>query len=135
MKKMHEQMARLYQAAKRAGKLESDVDQSGMARLLNIAPQNVNNWEARGPSKVALLHAQDTFGVNATWVQTGAGPMFIGGDTPMQPQWPFRRVEIARVLALDGEERAFLEAKLDSELQAAENRMRNKKSSAEDQAA
>ena len=130
MKKMNEQMARLYLAAKKAGKLTNEVDQSGMARLLNVAPQNVNNWESRGPSKEALLDAQANFGVNAIWVSMGTGPMFVGGDTPPSAHWPFRRIDVRRVLDLDGEERAYVEAKLDTELQLAEIRMNDKKSRA-----
>ena len=79
MKRMHEQTARLYEAAREAGVLSGENDQTTLARLLDVAVQNVNNWEARGVSKEGLLEAQHRLGVNATWVVTGKGPMLIDG--------------------------------------------------------
>ncbi|WP_232462550.1 LexA family transcriptional regulator [Bordetella genomosp. 9] len=78
MKKMHPSTERLYQAARTAGRLTGEADEAAMARLLNVAQQNVHNWKSRGPSKEGLLAAQGAFGVNATWVKTGEGPMFVG---------------------------------------------------------
>lgn len=77
MKTMHKAMERLYEAARASGKLVGDTDQANLARLLNVAQQNVNNWEKRGPSKEGLLAAQTALGVNATWVIEGSGPMFM----------------------------------------------------------
>lgn len=79
MKKMHEQMARLYEAGRQIGVLNGDADQTTLARLLSVAQQNVNNWEARGVSKEGLLEAQHRLGINATWVLTGKGPTLVGG--------------------------------------------------------
>lgn len=81
MKKMHAEMERMYAAAAAAGRLDQTAAQTSMAQLLNVAPQNVHNWEKRGPSKDALLDAQRAIGVNATWIQTGHGPMFVGGSS------------------------------------------------------
>lgn len=120
MKSMHVHMERLYEAARSAGRLSGDGDQTAMARLLNVAPQNVNNWEKRGPSKEALLDAQAAFGVNATWVMTGAGPMFVGGLATPTEAWPFRRFDLDRVLRLSPEDRAYVEGKLESLVETVE---------------
>jgi len=77
MKKMHERMARLYEAARQAGLLSGETAQADLARLLNVAPQNVNNWEARGPSADAVLAAQEILGISATWVLKGIAPMYL----------------------------------------------------------
>lgn len=123
MKAMHAHMERLYEAARAAGRLTGEGDQTAMARLLNVAPQNVNNWEKRGPSKEALLDAQAAIGVNATWVVSGVGPMFVGGTPDIHASWPFSRIDSRRVWRLPAEERAFVEAKLESALEGAEARI------------
>lgn len=132
---MHAHMERLYQAARAAGRLTGEGEQTAMAKLLNVAPQNVNNWEKRGPSKEALLDAQAAFGVNATWVMTGAGPMFVGGAALQEEQWPFKRLDIRRVLRLDLEDRAFVEGKLEAAVELAEARVIAEKSQAGNRAA
>ncbi|WP_082887485.1 helix-turn-helix domain-containing protein [Bordetella ansorpii] len=123
MKPMHVQMARLYEAARAAKRLSGTADQRELAELLNVAPQNVNNWESRGPSKEAMLQAQFSYDVNATWVATGKGPMFVGGAAPSDSLWPFHRVDIRRVLRLDPLERSFVEGKLESAIETAEARV------------
>ncbi|MDF8361916.1 S24 family peptidase [Achromobacter anxifer] len=85
MKEMHERMKRLYEAAREAGYLTGDNDQSTLARLLNVAPQNVSNWESRGPSGEAVLKAQEALGISATWILKGTAPKFVGGDRPKPP--------------------------------------------------
>ncbi len=84
MKHMHERMARLYAAAREAKLLAGDADQATLARLLNVAQQNVNNWEARGPSAEGVLAAQELLGISATYVLKGTGPKFLGGDVPQK---------------------------------------------------
>lgn len=74
---MHPQMARIYMAAREAKKLAQDQGQTALAELINVAPQIVNNWEKRGPSKMGLLQFQNVVGINATWVETGIGPMLV----------------------------------------------------------
>lgn len=135
MKPMHVQMSRLYEAARAAGRLSGDADQSEMARLLNVAPQNVNNWEKRGPSKEALLDAQAEFGVNATWVATGTGPMFVGGSVPAIHAWPFRRLDIERIERLSPADRAYVEGKLEALVESIEARTDEPKSGANNKVA
>ena len=77
MKEMHERMKRLYEAAREAGHLTGENDQSTLARLLNVAPQNVSNWESRGPSGESVLAAQELLGISATWVLKGIKPKFV----------------------------------------------------------
>lgn len=90
MKEMNERMQRLYEAAREAGHLTGESDQATLARLLNVAPQNVSNWESRGPSGEAVLSAQEILGISATWVLKGLPPKFVG--TP--PQRPAHGVEM-----------------------------------------
>lgn len=71
---MHEQMKRLYQAAK---KLKGISGQSELARAINASPQTVKNWEARGVSKQGILEAQRSIGCNAEWLATGRGEMIL----------------------------------------------------------
>ncbi|AZR94988.1 hypothetical protein BBB39_15380 [Bordetella trematum] len=126
---MHEQMARMYEAARAAGRLSGEADQTDLARLLNVAPQNVHNWEKRGPSKDALLDAQAAFGVNATWVTTGSGPMFVGGAAPATDEkWPFARLDLRRIQRLSPDERAYVEGKLEAVIEAVEARIQEQKS-------
>lgn len=75
---IHPQMERVYLAARAASILDKDEGQSALADLLNVAPQLVNNWEARGPSKGGLLAIQAKLGINATWVEFGTQPQFVG---------------------------------------------------------
>lgn len=109
MKQMHEQMARIYEAARASGMLMSGPEQANLARLLNVAQQNVNNWERRGPSKEGMLAAQNVLGVNATWVMSGEGAMFTAGAQAKAPAalepanakpWPFRTIPEDQLRAL-----------------------------------
>jgi transcriptional regulator with XRE-family HTH domain len=74
---MHAATERIYAAAREAGALAGAHPQAELAELINVAPQMVNNWEKRGPSKEALLAYQAKLHINATWVVSGDGPMFI----------------------------------------------------------
>lgn len=70
MMKIHPTMARLYEAAA----LKGLSGQSEVARALNMSPQRLNNWEARGISQQGATKAQSELGINATWLLTGDGP-------------------------------------------------------------
>lgn len=79
---MHETTERLYQAA---ALLTGNrvTTQTAIANLLNVSPQTVNNWEARGVSKTGMIQAQQKLGCSVTWLETGAGTLFVpGGDHP-----------------------------------------------------
>jgi len=73
---MNAQMERLYRAARELKKIEG---KSELARALNSSPQTINNWEERGISKQGMLTAQNVIGCYANWLETGIGPMAIGG--------------------------------------------------------
>lgn len=77
--RMNPQMERLYIAAKRLHDVEG---QSALAKLLNVSPQTVNNWEDRGISSEGLLKAQEAVGCNAIWLRDGTGQMSIAGNHP-----------------------------------------------------
>jgi len=69
---MNEQMERLYQAAKHLHQAEGS---SAVAKLLNVSPQTVHNWEARGISNEGLLRAQELVGCDAIWLRDGTKSM------------------------------------------------------------
>jgi len=69
---MHDTMKRLYSAADAIMRV---TGQKAVADLLGESQQTVNNWENRGVSRDGRLKAQATFGCNATWIETGKGPM------------------------------------------------------------
>jgi hypothetical protein len=69
---MHEQMKRLYKAAKELLNIEGQTE---VAKLFNASPQTLNNWEARGISKRGLLKAQNVIGCDASWLSDGVGDM------------------------------------------------------------
>lgn len=71
---MHEQMKRLYEAAK---VLKRIYGQSELARAINASPQTIHNWQERGISKQGMLKAQEVIGCSALWLETGNGPMSL----------------------------------------------------------
>lgn len=90
-------MSRLYEAAKSRGLIDAAKEQSSLAGVLNVAPQNVNNWEKRGVSKEAALQLQLDHRFSATWILFGAKPMFIDGtdDADVQARAGTSQVEIS----------------------------------------
>jgi hypothetical protein len=78
---MHEHMARLYEAAEQ---LKGITGQSAVARLLNVSPQRLGNWEDRGISFEGMIDAQERIGCNAVWIRKGLGPMKAGDPIPME---------------------------------------------------
>lgn len=79
-------MARLYLAAEELGAIKGINRQTEFGILLNASSQNVYAWENRGPSKEIKLTCQNKFGINATWVDTGAGEMFVGTNSSSTPR-------------------------------------------------
>ena len=79
---MNKQMERLYKAAK---ELKHATGQTEVARLLNEAPQTLNNWESRGISQGGMVKAERFIGCYAAWLMDGIGPM----STDTAPSaWP-----------------------------------------------
>lgn len=68
MAQMHPTTERLYAAAR---ELRDVTGQSAVARLLDISPQAMKNWEARGVSEGGALKAQQHIGCDANWVLSG----------------------------------------------------------------
>lgn len=130
MRKMDEKTERLYEAARAAKLLDAATEQSSLARLLNVAPQNVHNWEKRGVSKDAAIEAQRLLGISATWVLYGTGPMMISATkTATEPEpdtaghtpdvaWPFG--DYARYEALSESKKRDLRAIVNAFLSGAE---------------
>jgi DNA-binding transcriptional regulator YiaG len=108
MQQIHETVVRLYAAAK---ELRSVTGQSAVARLLEVTPQVVKNWEKRGLSSEGALLAQRIIGCNANWLlgteqlmtkTTWAAPR-------KEPEWPFTRVTVAQVNALSSQQKKHIE--------------------------
>lgn len=79
-KSIHVAMARLYEGARSACNRDQPHTPTELAGELEVTPQEVNNWERRGPSKNALLVSQLKLGINASWVEHHVGPMLIPGQ-------------------------------------------------------
>jgi phage repressor protein C with HTH and peptisase S24 domain len=79
---MHNQMTRLYEAART---LKGLTSQAEVARALNMSSQTINNWEARGISKPGLVAAQAVFGCSANWLDTGEGSMTLSSHDVVIP--------------------------------------------------
>lgn len=56
---------RLYEAAMKIRQIEKPAD---IARALNVSPQTLTNWEARGMSQQGMLQAEEKIGVRANWL-------------------------------------------------------------------
>ncbi len=128
---MHDTMIRLYQAARDRRGLTSPTE---VAKHLNQFPQTLKNWEKRGISHVGMVLAEELIGCSATWLRYGdeiggmapaSGAVPALGEQPPAEQvaWPFPRVPWSRVMRLPTDELAFVEAKLEAELDKAEERL------------
>lgn len=71
---MHKSATRLYEAARKIGRIEG---QSAVARLLNLSPQVLKNWETRGVSFEGAVIAERILGVSPAWLLDETG------DTPL----------------------------------------------------
>ncbi|MBX9427939.1 hypothetical protein [Ralstonia pseudosolanacearum] len=132
---MDDTMTRLYQAARERLGLTSPTE---VAKHLNQFPQTLKNWEKRGISHVGLVLAEELIGCSATWLRTGkeADNTVTAGETAVAPgeqhavqlvTWPFSRIPWPRVMRLPADELAFVEAKLEVELDRAEERLAKKR--------
>lgn len=92
---MHDQMKRLYEAARLLRQLEG---QAAVAKLFNTSSQRLNNWEDRGISNEGLLQAQQLIGCDAIWLRDGTGEMVRSGA-----QGQVNASDIAALVQLFGE--------------------------------
>ena len=72
---MHEQMKRLYEAARVLKRIHG---QSELARAINASPQTIHNWQEKrhfGTGRCQRL--QEVIGCSALWLETGSGPMSL----------------------------------------------------------
>jgi phage repressor protein C with HTH and peptisase S24 domain len=81
-KAIHPSIRRLYSVAAEAG----DDAPAKVARRLNISPQTMNNWEARGISQPGSLSAQEAYGCSAVWLITGKGEQGQPGAVALSSQ-------------------------------------------------
>lgn len=113
----------------------ANCDRSELAAALGISVQAVSQVIA---GKTKALTADNSaraarfLQVDHYWLATGDGAPKSEDAVTTSGGWPFRRVEVRRVEALDLEERAFVEAKLETAIEAAEARIgaRKRKSNA-----
>ncbi|BEP93250.1 hypothetical protein GmRootA79_16340 [Acidovorax sp. A79] len=82
MAEIHPTTERLYSAAR---ELRDVIGQSAVARLLDISPQVMKNWEARGVSEGGALKAQKYIGCDANWVLHGEQQMASTAWAPPSP--------------------------------------------------
>lgn len=120
MSEFHPSAQRLYAAATQ---IKAVNGQSAVARLLNVSPQVMRNWELRGVSEKGALAAQGELGIDANWLLTGDGVMLKGAaNTPVthrveeptaanraEVNWPFRSFDEGEWSLLDRESRTLIE--------------------------
>lgn len=70
---MHETTARLYEAVEKIR--GGEAKPTTLARILNVSPQTMSNWESRGLSLDGMIDAQKHIGCSAVWLRSGEGPM------------------------------------------------------------
>lgn len=88
MTELHATTERLYQAAR---ELRGVSGQSAVARVLEVTPQVMKNWEKRGLSEGGALAAQKHIGCNANW-------LLEGGEIPRRTPWmPSQKVSVLSV--------------------------------------
>lgn len=78
MRKMHETMSRLYEAALALKGIDGSKEADGasaVAALLNMSPQVLKNWESRGVSAEGAIKAEEAIGCRAAWVYSNHGEM------------------------------------------------------------
>ena len=97
-----------------------------MARLLNVSPQVMKNWEARGVSEGGALLAQKIIGCDANWILNGSGPRQMTyrttgessnvraihdqrADYLVTSDWPFMSFGQDDWNAMDGDSKAQIE--------------------------
>lgn len=80
---MHESTRRLYEAVKT---LHGVTGQSAVARLLNISPQALKNWEERGVSRQGAITLQNVLGISTKYLDEGSGSMSIAA--PVDERYP-----------------------------------------------
>jgi hypothetical protein len=123
MSEMHPTCERLYAAALQS---KGTKGQSAVARLMNVSPQVMRNWESRGVSEKGALIAQGVLGCDANWILFGStetpNPMALN-PAPIQNQkvneprplygpveaWPFRSFDKDDWALLDRESRTLIE--------------------------
>lgn len=88
---MNQQVIRLQQAALDAHGI---TGKSELARRLHVLPQTIYNWGVRGMSKEGMLDAQRLLGISAMWIETGTGPMMVGGSDSLSIPTPKAKVPL-----------------------------------------
>lgn len=75
---MHPTAERLFEALLAATdqKINGADNPGDAAKALEQSSATISNWKARGVSKEGRLKAHAKFGINPTWVETGAGAPF-----------------------------------------------------------
>lgn len=129
MPSIHATVDRLYHAAL---SLRDVKGQSAVARLLEVSPQVVKNWEGRGLSLEGALLAQKTIGCDANWLLAGTLELRLNSWPPREDQkalvvseaianfpdpttagrgirWPFKRVTQEEYAALSSKQKNHLE--------------------------
>lgn len=120
MSEFHPSAQRLYAAATQ---IKAINGQSAVARLLNVSPQVMRNWELRGVSEKGALTAQGELGIDANWLLTGDGAMLKSGANAQAPHrveepaaayrvdvnWPFKTFDQEEWSLLDRESRTLIE--------------------------
>jgi len=115
--RMHPSMVMLYDAAKASKNTEGQTE---VAKAMNVSPQRMNNWEARGISKEGALIAQEVFGCDANVLRgkhqlaqqtntTIADANEVREESLFPWLWPFKAINVKQYAILDDHQKKQVE--------------------------
>ncbi|MHA6885705.1 helix-turn-helix domain-containing protein [Ralstonia pseudosolanacearum] len=106
----------------------SNQTRAALAQHLGISEQAIGQVILGGTKALTAensARAARFLRVDHFWLATGEGDARPSGAQVEESRWPFTRVARDRVLLLPTDELAFIEAKLEAELERAEERVKN----------
>lgn len=98
---------RIAEAIKESGKSKADI-----ARACAVSPASVTFWlngETKSLKAETALALEQATGYRAIWLLKGVGPRRVAAP---ELKWPFPKVPLERVEALDEEDRGYVQRRL-----------------------
>jgi hypothetical protein len=129
---MHESTKRLFEVA--ASDPWRIKGPSALAFAMQESPQVINAWKQRGVSVGGALMAEMVFGISPNYILNGirpARPYHSGTVIALESReplpvpysiWPFKTVELQRVLSLAPADQVFIEKALAAAVENVESR-------------
>lgn len=98
----------------------SEKTKAQIARECGVSGGAVSQWlsgEVKGLKAETIVYFEQATGYRAAWIVLGKGPKRLSEPAV---QWPFPKVPIERVLALDTEDRGYVQRELMKAIQECE---------------